>query len=436
MNSPLLEALRSRKDLIGWTLRRQSSQSTQLFTIGSRIEAERRVVEERFLVDVIVPTTASDGTPGCGTGNAILLPEDPVGPAIERAVDMARRAHNPLHGLPGPAGLPDVPLEDPGLASGPEESLRSAYERVRRWMEPHKGIRLTATEWHSEARRTDFLNSRGMEGEQSETDLYVEWVLVSGDGDSRAETFFDQRARRLSDLPGEGEVEPLAAMTIDRRRAGPAPTWKGPVILRDRVLGVFLNGGPIQFRTSAEKRYAKVTTTEIGKSFLRREGSGDPLTVYASRILPFGLGASRFDSEGIPGQRLLLISENAVKALSAAQRYAEYLQVPATGGFGDLELPPGKTSRDDLMGDPHVEIVGFSWFNPDPVTGDFATEIRLGYHVENGRRTPFRGGMLIGNFLDALGDARWSRETGFYGSYLGPTAVRLQGLMINGRTAG
>ena len=62
------------------------------------------------------------------------------------------------------------------------------------------------------------------------------------------------------------------------------------------------------------------------------------------------------------------------------------------------------------MAEPHVEIVSFSWFNPDPITGDFATEIRLGYVVDGQGRRPFKGGLLIGNVLDALANVRWSRE--------------------------
>ncbi|HLF73085.1 MAG TPA: metallopeptidase TldD-related protein, partial [Anaerolineales bacterium] len=85
-----------------------------------------------------------------------------------------------------------------------------------------------------------------------------------------------------------------------------------------------------------------------------------------------------------------------------------------------------------LLAEPYVEIIQFSWFNPDPITGDFATEIRLGYLVENGVRRPFKGGQLIGNFLDALADVRWSAETGFFGNYLGPHTARFNDLQIAG----
>jgi len=120
---------------------------------------------------------------------------------------------------------------------------------------------------------------------------------------------------------------------------------------------------------------------------------------------------------------------------AASQRYAEYLHIPATGAFGNIELPPGTTPASDLLAEPYVEIVRFSWFNPDPITGDFASEIRFGYIVENGVRKPFRGGQLVGNYMDALADVRWSKETIFGGGYLGPHTARFNHLRISGREA-
>ena len=79
-----------------------------------------------------------------------------------------------------------------------------------------------------------------------------------------------------------------------------------------------------------------------------------------------------------------------------------------------------------------MEVALFSWFNPDNITGDFATEIRLGYIVENGVRQAFKGGQLIGNYLDTLANVRWSRETEFLGHYLGPRIARFGNLKIAG----
>jgi PmbA protein len=127
-----------------------------------------------------------------------------------------------------------------------------------------------------------------------------------------------------------------------------------------------------------------------------------------------------------------LIRENELVTFAANQRYSQYLNIPATGEFGNIELPPGHTPASALLDEPYVEIIQFSWFNPDTVTGDFATEIRFGYLVENGVRKPFKGGQLVGNYMDALANVRWSEETGFFGGYLGPHTARFNDLKISG----
>jgi PmbA protein len=162
------------------------------------------------------------------------------------------------------------------------------------------------------------------------------------------------------------------------------------------------------------------------------EVKGDALTIWANRALPYGVASDRFDAEGLPAQRVELIRENKLATFSANQRYAEYLKIPPTGAFGNIELPAGKTPASDLLAEPHVEIIQFSWFNPDTVTGDFATEIRFGYIVENGMRKPFKGGQLVGNYMDALANVCWSSETGFFGTYLGPHTARFNDLKIAG----
>jgi PmbA protein len=198
------------------------------------------------------------------------------------------------------------------------------------------------------------------------------------------------------------------------------------------MTGDSLRGGVLHALGSAEAKYAGISPWEIGKSVFRSAVKGDPLTVWANRCMPFGIYSSRFDEEGLPAQRVELIRNNELVAFAASQRYADYLNLRATGAFGGLELHPGSAAAAALLSEPYVEIIQFSWFNPDLITGDFATEIRLGYLVENGVRKPFRGGQLIGNYLDALADVRWSVETDMFGSYLGPHTARINNLKISG----
>jgi PmbA protein len=225
--------------------------------------------------------------------------------------------------------------------------------------------------------------------------------------------------------------------TLDSLEAGEPVSWQGPVVLRGDALAEFLVGGNysgsvIQGLASAAMKYAQLSPWEVGKSVFRGEVKGDPLNVWANRTLPFGSNSDRFDAEGQPARRVEVIHDNKLSAFIANQRYAEYLNVPATGAFGNIELPAGRTAASDLLSEPYVEIVQFSFFNPDTITGNFATEMRFGYLVENGVRKPFRGGQLVGNYMDALADVRWSAETEFFGAYLGPHTARFNNLKIAG----
>ena len=389
------------------------------------------------MIDVLRNTTTADGSPAVGSGDASLLPGGNIEHAIDQATLVAGLVANPVYGLPSPGPLPDVPLSDETLKEDVSGVMRSVMERMQAVAANHKDVRLTAAECFGEIHETHLINSRGIDAVQESTTIEVEYVLHGQKGDHESETFDSMIRRRVVDLGLEAAMDKRSQYACDLLEAEAPAEWRGPVVLRGDALAIFLagdnlNGSVLQSLASASSKYGKFSSWEIGKSVFRGEVKGDPLTVWANRALPFGVASNRFDAEGLPAQRLELIRENKLSAFAASQRYAEYLQIPATGAFGNIELPAGNTAASELLAQPYVEIVQFSWFNPDTITGDFATEIRFGYFVENGLRKPFKGGQLVGNYMDALADVRWSAETGFFGAYLGPHTARFNDLKIAG----
>lgn len=438
MINEIVAALEKRSDLAGWTVRHLMTRGAQVYAVPGQIESERAVDVERYRIDVLRQTSAADGSLRMGSGDATILPGGDIEKAIEDAALIAGLVSNPIHSLPGPAPLPEVPLVDTDLQKDPSRVTREVMERIRAAGSKDQRVQLSAAECFGEIHRIHLVNSRGIDAEQEATEVNVEVVLHSRRGESEVETFTEISRRRVADLRLEDEIVRRTRDTLDLFEAGGPPSWQGAVVLREDALAVFvaggeLGGGVIQSLGSAAAKYAKVSPWELGESVFRGEVKGDPLTVWANRCIPFGTHSNCFDEEGIPAQRIELIRENELVAFSASQRYADYLSLPATGAFGGVEIPPGKVSASTLMAEPYVEIIQFSWFNPDTITGDFACEIRQGYLVENGVRKPFRGGQLIGNFLDALADVRWSAETGFFGNYLGPHTARFNDLKIAGQ---
>ncbi len=434
----IMEALRKRSDLVGWTVRHVQTRGAQVYAVPQGIESQRAVADERYLIDVLRNRTTADGSPAVGSGEASLLPGEDISRAIEQATLVAGLVANPVHSLPGPAQFPDVPLCDVDLQKDASAVMLEVMERIRAAAARYSEVRLSAAECFGEVCNAHLVNSRGIDAEQESTQIDIEMVLHSRKGDRESETFDERRRRRVADLDLEAAIEDRVHYTLDSLEAETPPSWQGPVILRNEALNVYLagdhiRGTVIQTFASAASKYAGVSPWEVGKSVFRGEVRGDPLTVWANRCMPYGSASNRFDAEGLSAQRIELVHENEFAAFAAGQRYADYLQIPATGAFGNIELPAGKIPASVLLVEPYVEIVQFSWFNPDLISGDFATEIRFGYLVENGIHKPFKGGQLVGNYMDALANVRWSAETGFFGNYLGPHTARFNELKIAGQ---
>jgi PmbA protein len=440
MLDTLLAALHKRQDVQAWTVRHSAQRGAQLYAIGAQVEARREVERESFVVDVLRDTGAGDA-PACGTATVTVLPGADIDRALDEVALMAGLVRNPPHTIPAPAEMPGVPLADAALLTAPDRSaaLDRLYDRLQHAVTHYPGVRLTAAEFFADEITTRLINSRGIDAAQTATSVAAEWVLINRSDGRETEAFSEMTRRRVGDLDLEAEVALRAQSTLDLLQAAPAVDYTGPVVLRGEPLANFICGdkvlpdsGLLAVLGSARSKFSQISKWEIGQSIFRGEVLGDPLTVWATRQLPYGTQSNCFDDEGLPAQRVLLVDENRLKAFTASQRYADYLALPPTGAFGNVEVPPGRTAQADLLAEPHVEIVSFSWFNPDPITGDFSTEIRLGYVVDASGRRPFKGGLLIGNVLDALANVRWSTETEFCGNYLGPAAARFGQLTVAG----
>ncbi len=441
MLESIIDTLRARTDVQAWSVRHITTHSTQLYTVRSGVEAKRAVTDEQYAINILRHTSTAQGETTCGTSHITVLPGDDLAGAIDRAVMMASLVHNPLHSIPAPSALPDVPLADAELQANPSARLDELYGRLSAAVAKHAHVRMTAAELFGAEETIHLINSRGVDATQVATEVAIEWVLISRSGEGaqarQVESFVEMTRRRAAGLDIEGEVDRRAQYALDLLKAVDPPNHTGAVVLRGAVLANFFGGATLvadrsvfHLLGSGEAKYNNLSTWEIGQSVFRREVTADPLTLWANRQLPYGSYSSCFDDEGLPAQRVALIQDNRLTAFTASQRYADYLSVAPTGSFGNVEVAPGTQPAAALLSEPHVEIAAFSWFNPSPVTGDFACEIRLGYIVDNGQRTPFRGGLLVGNVLDALADVRYSAETGFYGDYFGPTMARFGQLTV------
>lgn len=437
MLQAIIKSLRARSDLKGWSVRHIKTVGAQQYDLSDSTESKRNIENERYVVEVMRETADPDGTEKCGTSSVTILPGGDIPGALDNVALMAGLVRNQPYDLPEPAALPDVSMADEKLHADPAAAAGGILSRLKEVASDNPHVRLTAAECFTEIHTTHLINSRGIDVTQVGTDVQMEWVIIAGEGENEVEAFATMERRRVSDLNLDIEVAHRVQQAADILNAGPPPSYRGPVVVRGSTLGEMFAFHPmapnvIGTLSAASTKYAGETQWDIGKSVFRGEVKGDPLNVWANRQLPYGIYSNQFDVEGLPAQRVELIRNNELVTFWARQRFAQYLDLPATGDFGNIEFAPGSTPAEKLLAEPHVEIVEFSWFNPNAISGDFSCEIRLGYVVDGEVRTPFKGGMLVGNLLDALADVRWSSETGFYGNYSGPTTARFNELTVAG----
>jgi predicted Zn-dependent protease len=437
MLQAIIESLRSRSELKSWSVRHIKTESAQQYDLRDATESKRSVENERYIVEVLRETTDADGSKKCGASSVTILPGGDIASALDSVALMAGLVRNEPYDIPEPAPLPEVNFADKQLTTDPSKAAEGILAQLKEVASDSPHVRLTAAECFAEIDTTHLVNSRGIDATQVGTDVQMEWVFIAGEGEDEVEAFAMIERRRVSDLNLGVEVARRMQQAADILNATAPPSYSGPVIVRGETLAEMLGfnvlaPNMIASLSSASRKYSGESQWDIGKSVFRGDVKGDPLNLWANRQLAYGTNSNQFDSEGIPAGRIELIRNNELVTFWARKRFADYLDIPATGDFGNIEIAPGSTPADDLASGPHVEIAEFSWFNPNNITGDFSCEIRLGYVVDGEKRTPFKGGMLVGNLLDALADVHWSSETGFYGNYLGPRMARFNDLTVAG----
>jgi PmbA protein len=437
MLEKIKKSLQSNPKIKAWIIRQESIHGSQQYELKDRTESIREVESNLYTVDVLCDSEDSEGNPSSGLGTVSILPGGEIEAALEKAVLTAQLVHNPPYDFSEPAPIEEIDLADTAYLKDPQREIKKVLDTLKETTEAFPHVRLTAAECFGEEKKTHLVTSKGLDAQQAATEIYLQWVYLGGKGENEVETFAETHRRRITDLNLKETAALRAQYTSDLLKAEKPENYTGPIFVQGATLAVMaagemLSGSLLQTLSSAALKYSGETPWDVGKSIFTGEVKGDDFNAWANRQLPYGVPSSSFDNEGIPAQRVPLVQDNKLMSFIADQRFASYLNMKPSGDFGSLELPAGSTPAAELQEGSFIEIAEFSWFNPDPITGNFACEIRLGYQVKDGERKPFKGGMLVGNLLDALADVRWSKETGFYGNYFGPRAARFNNLKVAG----
>jgi TldD protein len=262
-------------------------------------------------------------------------------------------------------------------------------------------------------------NSDGFYSKNSlvKTFLAVSIIAVKG---SEARTGYKSLAKTKGfELFNEKKPEDVAleaaTMAINMLEAVNAPVGIQPVIIGSGFGGViFHEACGHGLEADAIIKNASVFKDKIGCKI-----ASETVTAIDDSTLRYHWGSYKFDDEGYPSQRTVLIEKGILKSYLMDVKSSKKLNLPQTGNgrrqsYRDIPFPRmsntfidnGVEKSEALLGSVQKGIYAkeFAGGQVDPATGDFVFGISEGYMIENGKLGyPIKGATLIGNGPEILG---------------------------------
>lgn len=435
MLTQLLDALKS-FDGAEYLIRETKNSRRESYNIKKQSEM-RRSVETTRLHLTLYRVFSEDGKKYRGSYSTEIHPGTSQGELrskLEQAFHAAGFVKNEYFPLVEPSGntgaVAETRSDGQKAVAGLEEALYS--------QDCFDGGHLSYSEFFVNRSRERIVNSNGLDVSYASGSLFVE-TAVHWKGEREKEIEILESYR--SSLPLTGDTSAACKMLKDgiaqlfsvaqkKSLAGPTPKVSGINILLSgeclvRVFDYY------RFHSNAQMVYQKFSTFEEGGT-VQGEGDCDRITLTLDPAMQ-GSGCSRpYDEHGLPLEKHVIIKDGRLQKYWGNTRFASYLKIKPTGNIENIHVTGGSFSDVALRKEPYLELVSFSDFQVNPVTGDFGSEIRLGFYFDGEKTVPVTGGSVSGNIAAVQNSFKMSVEERQYDNYRGPATVCLRGASVSG----
>lgn len=177
--------------------------------------------------------------------------------------------------------------------------------------------------------------------------------------------------------------------------------------------------------------YRKMSDYEIGKPICD-EWNGDRVTITALRELANSSENHAFDEEGAVIRDTVLMEDGVPRHFAGGRMFSCYLGLEDAFIPTNIAVTGGTCSERELREGRYLEVVEFSDFQADSVTGDIFGEIRLAYLHDGEKTIPVSGGSISGSMDDFVGNMLMSKESVQYDNRRIPAVTLLRGVTVAG----
>ncbi|MCS7096506.1 MAG: TldD/PmbA family protein [Nitrososphaerota archaeon] len=396
-------------------VRAQKLLKTMLTVKEERVEAAKEGIENGIAIRVLF--NGAWGFASIGT-----LKTEPIIKALTDACTMARVASssikNPIKLAKHKASEDKVVAKarkNPAHISI-EEKISTMTTIARTVLMFDRRIKGCTIDYLDSVGTTYFMNSEGSYIEQDKLYVWAKITATAKEGDvitfSREEVGSTVGYEIFDSETPELIGDRTAKRAIDQLRAKPPKGGKFEAVLGPNVVGVFVHEA---FGHLAEADLAlsgSIIMDKIGKKI-----ASDHVTIYDDGTVEGAFGSFKYDDEGVPAQKTLLIKDGVIVGLMHNRETASKFKVESTGNARaeNYRVEPIIRMRNTYMAprdytlEEMLEDVRFGYYfksfrgGQANLDGTFQVGIQEAYEIVNGEiGEPVRNASISGNTLETL----------------------------------
>jgi TldD protein len=396
-------------------IRVQKLFKTMLTIKEERVEAAKEGIENGAAIRVLV-NGAWGFASSCSLDVKTLV--DVVSEACRMAKVASQKLKNPIKLVESKAFEDDVsanPKKDPSKIPI-EDKIRITSTIAETVLGYDKRVKSCTVDYLDLAGTNYFMNNEGAYIEQDKLYVWSRILVTAKEGEvftfSREEVGSTSGYEVFDIEAPEIVGERAAKRAIEQLKAKTPKGGTFPVVLGPNVVGVFVHEA---FGHLAEADLTLSGSVLMGK--LGKKVASDVVTIYDDGTIEGAFGSFKYDDEGVPAQKTLLVKDGVVVGLMHNRETAQKFNAKPTGNARaeDFRVEPIIRMRNTFL-EPKdhsfeelIEGIKFGYYfksfrgGQANLDGTFQVGIQEGYEIVKGEvGEPVRNASISGNTLETL----------------------------------
>lgn len=395
--------------------RAQKLHKTMLTIKEEKVEAAKEGIEKGIALRVLI--NGAWGFASVGSFDAGVL-ADAVSHACKMAKAASLKLNNPIKLAEGKAIEDRVqvkPKKNPSEIPV-ENKIKTTLAIAKNVLEYDDSVKSCTIDYLDMVGVNYFMNSEGTYIEQDKLYVWSRVLATAKKGDvytfSREEIGSTAGYEVFDVETPEVVGERVAKRAVDQLKAKPPKGGPFPVVLGPNVVGVFVHEAFGHLAEADLTLSGSVLMDKIGKKI-----ASEVVTIYDDGTIEGAFGSFKYDDEGVPAQKTLLVKDGIVVGLMHNKETAKKFNTQSTGNARaeDFRVEPIIRMRNTFMAprdfsfEELIEEIKFGYYfksfrgGQANLDGTFQVGIQEGYEIIKGEiGKPVRNASISGNTLETL----------------------------------